>query len=119
MKAVDQGRIQGGGVGAIAPPPKTYESNLFHQDFAQFGKQHSRLLGHFDAHCFVPAVLWKYISFLLQQWTGNETWLPNITDIAPLNLLAGSAPAVDCKHSYRTYIIIFDSWNRYIIIKGL
>jgi len=23
-------------------PPKTYESNFFHHDFVQFGKQHSR-----------------------------------------------------------------------------
>jgi len=27
--------------GAIAPP-KTYESNIIHHDFVQFGKQHSR-----------------------------------------------------------------------------
>ena len=28
-------------IGAVAPP-KTYESNFFYHDFAQFGKQHSR-----------------------------------------------------------------------------
>jgi len=26
-------------------------------------------------------------------WLPTETWLPNITEIAPLNLRAGSAPA--------------------------
>jgi len=34
-------RNQGGSRGA-PPPPKTYESNFFHHDFVQFGKQHSR-----------------------------------------------------------------------------
>jgi len=28
--------------GEDALPPETYESNLFHHDFEQFGKQHSR-----------------------------------------------------------------------------
>ena len=36
-----QGRIQGGRIGAIAPP-KTYESNFIHHNFVQFGKQPSR-----------------------------------------------------------------------------
>jgi len=35
-----QGRIQGGAIGAIAPP-KTYESNIFHNDFVQFRKKRS------------------------------------------------------------------------------
>jgi len=35
------GADPGGAIGAIAPP-KTYESNFFHYDFVQFGKQHSR-----------------------------------------------------------------------------
>jgi len=29
-------------IGAIAPPPKNYESNFIHHDFLQFGKQHLR-----------------------------------------------------------------------------
>ena len=35
---------RGGSRGAIAPivPPKTYETNFIHDDFLQFGKQHSR-----------------------------------------------------------------------------
>jgi len=32
--------VDPGGAGDC--PPKTYESNLFHHDFEQFGKQHSR-----------------------------------------------------------------------------
>jgi len=32
----------GGCKGAIAYPPKTYESNFIHHDFVQIGKQHSR-----------------------------------------------------------------------------
>ena len=31
-----------GGATAAAAPPKTYESNCFHHDFVQFGKQHLR-----------------------------------------------------------------------------
>ena len=38
----NQGQIQWGAIGAIVPPPKTYESNFFHHEFEQFGKQHSR-----------------------------------------------------------------------------
>jgi len=34
--------IAGADPGEGDRPPKTYESNLFHQDFVQFGKQHSR-----------------------------------------------------------------------------
>ena len=34
--------LRGGAIGAIAPPPKTNESNFIHHDFVQFGKQHSR-----------------------------------------------------------------------------
>jgi len=36
-----QVRIQGGAIGAIAPP-ENYESNFIHHDFVQFRKQHSR-----------------------------------------------------------------------------
>ena len=39
----------------------------------------------------------KYPSSFLQYWTRDETWRPNITAIAPLNLLAGSAPALEAK----------------------
>ena len=35
----------------------------------------------------------KYTSSLLPQRSRYETWLPNITEIAPLNSLAGPAPA--------------------------
>jgi len=40
-KSSVQGRIQRGAIGAIATP-KTYESNLIHHDFVQFGKEQSR-----------------------------------------------------------------------------
>ena len=36
-----RGGSRGGAIGAIAPA-ETYESNFFHEDFVQFGKQHSR-----------------------------------------------------------------------------
>ena len=36
-----QGRIQGGAIGAIAPP-KPYESNFIHHNILQFRKQHTR-----------------------------------------------------------------------------
>ena len=35
---------------------QTYESNVFHHDFVQFGKQHSRYV-----HCFVTTVLWRIL----------------------------------------------------------
>jgi len=45
---------------------------------------------------FCNSTVVRYTSSVLQQWTRNETWLPNIIEIAPpLNLLAGSDPAVD------------------------
>jgi len=31
------------------------------------------------------------VYFILKQWTRNETWQINITEIVPLTLLAGSA----------------------------
>ena len=45
-----------------------------------------------DIRLFSPALICyctvvKYTSSVLQQWTRNETWLPNIIEIAPLNLL--------------------------------
>jgi len=35
----------------------------------------------------------KFASSLLQQRSRYDTWLPNISEIPPLTLLAGSAPA--------------------------
>ena len=51
---IDVSTQRGGG---DRPPKKSYASNFFHQDFAQFGEEHSRLLGHFDVPCFVLTVL--------------------------------------------------------------
>jgi len=51
------GADPGRGDWAIAPPPKTYESNLIHHDFVQFEKQHSRYKVIFALHCFVTTVL--------------------------------------------------------------
>jgi len=79
-----QGRIQGG-----RSAPKTYESYFFRHDFVQFGKQHSRY------KAILPSIVLSqqccevyFISLTL----GNQ----NITEIPPLNLLAGPAPAM-CK----------------------
>jgi len=44
--------------------------------------------------CHSSFVKFPYLSCSRQQWTRNETWPPNITEIVPLTLLAGSAPAL-------------------------
>jgi len=86
----NQGQIQGGAIGAIAPvkPTKvTLFTMILHNlensihDIRPFCRQ---LLCHSNVV--------KYTSSLVQQWTRNETWLPNFTEISPLNLQAGSTP---------------------------
>jgi len=47
-------------------PPQTYESNFFHHDFVQFGKQHSRLKRTFCLPVFYPSSVVKYTSSLWQ-----------------------------------------------------
>jgi len=44
-----------GAIGAILP--KTYESNFFHNNFIQFGKQHSPYNAILSSNFFVTAVL--------------------------------------------------------------
>jgi len=46
-------------------PPKTYESNFFHHDVVQFGKQHSRYKA-FGRPLFCHSSVVKYTSSLLQ-----------------------------------------------------
>jgi len=41
LHGLSQGRIQRGAIEAIASP-KSYESNLIHHNFVQFGNKHSR-----------------------------------------------------------------------------
>jgi len=57
------------------PPRKTYESNFFHHDSVQFGKQHSR-----------------YESILPFIVLSRLDWQISLKSPPPLTLLAGSAP---------------------------
>jgi len=50
---------------------------------------------------FCQSSVVKYTSSLLQQWTRNETRRPNNTEIAPLTLLAESAPV----HMFKKSIV--------------
>jgi len=73
-------------------PPETYESNCFHHDFEQFGKQCSWykailssivLSQQCCAVCFIPFTVAEPIWDLTSKYHWNRT----------LTLLAGSAPA--------------------------
>jgi len=82
----------GGVIGAIASP-KANESNFFHCDFVQFGKQHFRYKAPSDPRCFVTAVLWSilhvpYNSELVMRLDCKIS----LKSPTPLNLLAGPAP---------------------------
>ena len=84
-----------GGIGAIALPPKTYESNFIHNDFVQFRKKHSRYKAIFPSTVLSQQCCDVYFTSPYSSEPVNETWLPNITEIAHLNLLAGSAPVLN------------------------
>ena len=86
----DQRRVQWSDWGDS--PPKTYESNCFHHDFEQFGKQCSWykailssivLSQQCCAVCFIPFTVAEPIWDLTSKYHWNR----------PLTLLAGSAPA--------------------------
>ena len=82
-----QGRIQGGD----RPPPKIYKLTLFTM-IAYNSENNIRNARPFCHPLFCHSSVVKCTSSLLQWWTRNETWLPNITEIAPITLLARSAP---------------------------
>ena len=46
-------------------PPKTYEGNIFHHNFGQFGKQHSPYKAILSSNFFVAAMLWSISPFHL------------------------------------------------------
>jgi len=72
-QTLTQERIQGGTIGAIAPP-KTYISKFIHLDFLQLGKTAycDVMLSCRAFICHSDVV--KYISTLLQQRNRYETW---------------------------------------------
>jgi len=85
-----QGRIQGGRLGQ-SPPLKPTKVTFFTMIFYNL-ENSIRDIRPFSRPLFCHSSVVKYTSCLLQLWTRNETWLPNITEIAPFNLLAGCAP---------------------------
>ena len=82
---LNQGRIQGKVIGVTAPP-KTYRSNFFHHNFVQNSENNIRDIRPFFRQLFCHTSAVKYTSSLLAQRSRYETWLPNITEIAPLKL---------------------------------
>jgi len=87
----------GGSIGATALP-KTYESNLIHHNFVQFGKKHSRD-EVISSSCIVLSQQLREAYFI--SLTGSETVMrfdyQILLKLPPsLNLLAGSAPVI-CK----------------------
>ena len=88
-----QGWIQGGEWGDRPPPLKPTKVTLF-TTILDNSENSIRDRRSFCRPLFCHSSGVKYPSFLLRQCIRNETWLPNITEIAPLpNLLAGSAAA--------------------------
>ena len=73
------GSDSGGVIGEIAYP-KTKKSNLFHHNFLQFEKQHSRYKAiHFVVHGFFTAVLQQQSRY--KSLTNKRYWniSPNLT----------------------------------------
>jgi len=76
-------------------PPKTHKSNSIHHDFIQFSKQHSWYKAILLSSVSSQKCCEVYFIYLLQQWTSNDTWLPNFTDIAPPPNLYGLYPSLE------------------------
>jgi len=71
--------------------PKTQEATLF--TMTVYNSENSiRNTTRFCRPLFCHRNVVRYTSSLLKLWTRNETQLTNITEIAPLTSLAGSAP---------------------------
>ena len=89
-----QGLIQEGAIGTIIHP-QTHKSNFNHHDFVQFGKQHSRCKAILSSIVLSQQCCEVY---LISLTVGNRyvIWLPNITEISPLIVMAGSSPGCAC-----------------------
>jgi len=85
----NQGRIQGGRLGrspTLKPTKVTFFTIILYNS-----ENNIHDIRPFFRHlCYHTSVV-KYTSSLLPQRSLYETWLPNITEITPLNSLAGSA----------------------------
>ena len=104
----DRGGSRHGRMGR-SPPPKTYESNFFHHNFAQFRKQHSRYKAIFSSlvlshKCCEVHLISLTTAKPLRDLTAKYYWncppTPKLTGwIRPWlqdpPLIAGSAP--DCR----------------------
>ena len=84
-----QGGSRGGAIGAIKPLKPTKVS-LF--TMILYNSVNSIRDRSFCQPLFCHDSFVKYTSSLLQEWTRNDAWSPSITEIAPVTLLAGSAP---------------------------
>jgi len=86
-------------IGGIEPK-KTTKVTLFTMNL--YNLENSILdIRPFCRPLFCHSSVVKYTSSVLQQWTRNETWLPNNIEIAPPNL-AGSASGRCCFVSWWT-----------------
>jgi len=86
-----------GSIGAIAPL-KSKKVTIFTMIF-YYSENSIRDTRPFCRPQFCYRSIVKDTSSLLQLWSFYETWLPNVTEIAPLSLLAGSTHATDAKCS--------------------
>ena len=91
-------------------PRKTYESNFSNHDFEQL-KNSENSIRDFRPFCrplFCHSSVVKYTSFLLQYWTRNKIWLPNISEIAPPKLTGWIRPWHEHEEILRSCVIKLD-----------
>jgi len=101
--STSQGRIHGGAIATLKP-------YFIHHDIVQFGKQHSRCKAILSSTVLSQQFCKVYfISLTVAKLLWNS--LRNITEIAPLRLLAGYAPATSLIRRQNHNGEVFDrSW---------
>jgi len=95
-RSINQDRTQRG-----RSPPWNLQKYLFSQWISKIRKTPFAIQGHFVVHCFATAVLNS------TEAVRYETWQPNITEIAPLTLLARLAPAINTKVRFAAVKILW------------
>ena len=84
--------VRSGSKGEAISPPKIYESNFFHHDFVQFGKQHSRYKAIFPSIVLSQQCCEVYFICLTVSDLVLRLDCQVLLKSPPLNLLGGSAP---------------------------
>ena len=80
-----------GGSRVIAPT-ETYEGNVIHHDFLQFGKQHSRHEVILSSIVFVTTALWSLFHPFYRSETVMRLFYQILLKSSPATVLAGPAP---------------------------